>query len=83
MEELFQLMDEFERRNNISIFLNLFSDGTGQVLEFWDDDVVFTFESTTQLQKFLKEGRLKLKNGLSVKPVQVINIEIFKNITQS
>jgi len=74
MNELFELMEEFEKRNNISVYLDLCSDGSGNIKEFWDNELIKSFDKVTELVEFLKNGKLKLvEDGRSVSPIQIIN----------
>jgi len=74
MDELFKLIDEFEKRNNISVFLELCSDGSGCIREFWDNEKIKHFDKVSELLEFLKNGKLKLaEDGRSVSPIEIIN----------
>lgn len=69
MEEILKLMNDFEKRNNMSIAFTMYKDGSYSVNEFWDEDVLNEGNSIEELKKFLKETRYKLdENGLSYKP---------------
>ena len=71
MEKTLQLIKGFEKRNNISIFLELHGDGSGEVLEFWEGDELSEFNSIDQLHGFLKNTQYKLdKYGRCLNPIQ-------------
>lgn len=72
MGDLLELMQEFEKRNNTSISLDLCSDGSGTLKEFWDGDEIKSFESSFELRSFLANGKLKMKDGRSVKPIKIV-----------
>jgi len=46
MGDLLELMQEFEKRNNTSISLDLCSDGSGSLKEFWGGDEIKSFENS-------------------------------------
>lgn len=73
MGDLLELMQEFEKRNNTSISLDLCSDGSGILKEFWDDEKIKLFENSSELRSFLANGKLKMKDGRSVKPIKIID----------
>lgn len=72
MEDLLELMQEFEKRNNTSISLDLCSDGSGTLKEFWDGDEIKTFKNSSELRSLLANAKLKMKNGRSVKPIKIV-----------
>lgn len=72
MGELLELMQEFEKRNNISISLDLCSDGSGALKEFWEGTEIKSFENSSELRSFLDNGKLKMKDGRSVKPIKIV-----------
>jgi hypothetical protein len=72
MEDLLKLMDEFEKRNNTSISLDLCSDGSGTLKEFWDGDEIKSFENSSELFSFLEKGKLKMLDGRSVNPIEIV-----------
>jgi hypothetical protein len=72
MEDLLKLMDEFEKRNNTSISLDLCSDGSGTLKEFWDGDEIKSFENSSELFCFLEKGKLKMLDGRSVSPIEIV-----------
>ena len=74
MEELLSFMESFERRNNISISIEINSDGSGNLKEFWDGEEIKPFDNFAELTTFLENGKLKMENGSSIKPI-VIDIQ--------
>jgi len=73
MEDFLKLMEDFEKRNNTSVFLELCSDGSGCIKEFWDDEKIKKFDKISQLLEFLKNGKLKLADdGRAVSPIEII-----------
>jgi len=72
MNYLLELMQEFERRNNTSIGLELFSDGSGQLKEFWEQEKIIEFKNSSELRSFLANANLKMKDGRSVKPIKIL-----------
>lgn len=74
MENIPVLMKAFEERNNLSISVNLESDGHGMVVEFWRDECVFDFTDPSDLVKKLKSIDLELdEKGLCYSPVRILN----------
>lgn len=72
MGDLLELMQEFEKRNNTSISLDLCSDGSGTIKEFWEGSEIRMFVNSSELRAFLANGKLKMKDGRSVKPIKVV-----------
>jgi len=74
MKDTLKLMQEFETRNNINVTLEINSDGSGNVRNFWDEEIIKTFDSTDQLESFLANGKLKqFKDGYCARPIEIIN----------
>lgn len=72
MEEILKLLEEFEKRNNISAFINLHSDGSSSIQEFWKDDILFSGGSIDELRTFLINTQYKLdENGRCISPVEL------------
>lgn len=69
MEKLIQLIDEFEKRNDISIIFTLHSDGSMGIQEFWDKEFLYSSgKNLESIEKYLKETLIpKGKNHLSIK----------------
>lgn len=73
MEELKELLKDFEKRNNISVMITIFSDGSWTLNEFWDADNIKAGLNTDGYKDFLKNANLKKdENGLSVKPIEIL-----------
>jgi hypothetical protein len=73
MKTTLKLINEFEERNNISISLVLQGDGSCSLQEFWDYEVIKSFDKIDELHTFLENGNLKKdKKGLSISPIQIV-----------
>lgn len=74
MEKTLQLIENFEKRNNISIVVTFYSDGSGTVSEFWDYEELKQFNTIYDLQKFLMNTQYKLadEDGRCLSPVQEV-----------
>lgn len=71
--ELKELLKDFEKRNNISVMITIFSDGSWTLSEFWDADNIKAGLNTDDYKDFLKNANLrKDENGLSVKPIEIL-----------
>ena len=53
MEKTLQLIKNFEKKNNISIAVTLYGDGSGTVSEFWDNEELTEFKNIDDLHNFL------------------------------
>lgn len=74
MKELLHLINNFEKRNNISTTLILQSDGSGHLEEFWDEETIFDFEDTDNMTHLLKNIQLLInEDGYCSKPIQIVN----------
>ena len=74
MIETLKLINEFEERNNISVSLILHGDGSCSLQEFWDYEVIKSFDKIDELHIFLKNALLKKdKDGISVSPIVVVS----------
>ena len=72
MDTIIKLMNEFEKRNNISISLTLHSDGSGIVEEFWDREELFQFKNYSDLYENLFTVNYELdENGICYSPVRL------------
>ena len=68
-------MIAFEQRNNLSITLDLCTDGSGLVREFWDEDVLFRFDTPEDLEDKLDNIQYQLdENGYCISPVQELGV---------
>ena len=75
MKEIIELMERFEIRNNISITLNLFSDGSSSIEEFWDQEVLNASDTIEELIEFLENTNyMKSEDGRCIKPCQICQI---------
>ena len=53
MEKTLQMITDFEKRNNISIAVTFYGDGSGTVSEFWDCKQLKEFKTVNDLHKYL------------------------------
>lgn len=74
MEKTLQLIKNFEKRNNISIAVTFYGDGSGTVSEFWDYEELKEFKTVDDLYKFLMNTQYKLadEDGRCLSPVQEV-----------
>ena len=73
MEKFLGLINDFEKRNNISIYVEIHADGSSCVLEFWRDEKLTSAHSTEELYKFLLETSYALdENGRCNFPATLI-----------
>lgn len=71
MEKSLQLINLFEKKNNISVTIILCSDGSGTVNEFWNDEELKEFRNIDALHEFLNNTQYKLdSDGICLSPVQ-------------
>lgn len=69
-KKLQKIMQEFEKRNNISIYLEIHSDGSGQAYEAWHETSLIEFSTEMQMLHFLRKTKYKLdERGLCISPV--------------
>jgi len=74
MKKTLKLMEDFNNRNNISVFLEIYIDGSGIIREFFDEEEIKNFDSIDQLESFLANGKLKqFKDGYCARPIEIIN----------
>ena len=73
MEKTVQLMTNFEKRNNISIAVTFYSDGSSSTEEFWDNEQLNESKNIDELHKFLMNTQYKLDDidGRCISPVQI------------
>ena len=69
-QEFLDLIKEFEKRNNISVVVQLCSDGSGTIFEFWDESELEQFNSLDHLVHILEFVSYRKENGLCVHPVE-------------
>lgn len=74
MKKTLQLIKNFERRNNISIAVTFYGDGSGTVSEFWYCEELKEFKTIDDLHKFLMNTQYKLadEDGRCLSPVQEV-----------
>ena len=74
MDKIFELIGNFEKRNNISIAITFHGDGSGNVSEFWDFEELKEFKNVDELYYFLKNTQYRLsdENGRCLSPVQEV-----------
>lgn len=58
--EILKLITAFEERNNLSIGLTLFGDGSGRIKGFWDQREIKEFESEDELRAYLVDTQYEL-----------------------
>ena len=76
MKEFLELMQTFEKRNNISIVWELCSDGSSHFEELWSDEVLLICETINEAIDFLKNTNYELdKNGRCYSPVRIKTIQ--------
>lgn len=74
MSSIEQLLTAFEKRNNISVELRIYSDLSGSLNEFWDGEQIFEFQGLTTLELKLTTTNLELdENGLCYSPFRFKN----------
>lgn len=70
MKEIIELIKEFEKKNNISIALTIFSDESFIIEEFWDEETLKEGKSSKEFKEFLKNTQyLKCEKGKCFSPV--------------
>ena len=73
MKDTLELLNEFEDRNNISTTIEINGDGSGNLREFWDEEIIKEFDNLEDLNSFLVNGNLKKDDdGCSIKPIQIL-----------
>jgi hypothetical protein len=73
MKTTLQLVKNFEKRNNISVAINFYSDGSGEIRDFWDDEVLESFDSADHLHNVLKSTQYELaEDGICLFPVRKV-----------
>lgn len=73
MEKTLQLIKNFEKRNNISIAVTFYSDGSSITEEFWDNEKLNESKTVEELHTFLMNTQYKLDDadGRCFSPVQI------------
>jgi len=59
MEDTLKLMKEFEQKNNTLISIEICSDGSGNIIEFWDGEIIKVFNNLKSLNLFLLNSKFK------------------------
>ncbi|NOQ49707.1 MAG: hypothetical protein GQ553_03470, partial [Nitrosomonadaceae bacterium] len=73
MDELKQLIKNFEKRNNMSITVTIYGDGSGTVVEFWEEDELKEYSNTKELRSFLQDTQYELdEKGKCISPVTTV-----------
>lgn len=83
MNDVVILAKDFEKRNNLSIAITLFSDGSGNVEEFWNNEKLLDkFKNIEELTDFLKRTEYQLDDkGLCLSPVRLKKkLSMFENL---
>lgn len=74
MEKTLSLMKAFEKRNNLSTYFTLCSDGSGTLFEFWDEEKLVQFVNVEELNTFLTITNYKKSDdGKCLSPVVILN----------
>lgn len=72
MEELLKLLNDFEERNNISVHMELCSDGSGTLREFWHEELLINFPVADDLIGYLINTSYELNEaGECISPVKI------------
>ena len=72
MRKILQLIKNFEKRNNISISITIFGDGSAHVDEFWDEERLCSAECEGDLIQFLMNTQYRLdEDGRCFSPVEL------------
>lgn len=69
MKEITMLLEQFERRNNLSTASLVYSDGSSSLSEFQDYDLIVEAKTIEEMENFLKNTQLQLdEDGKCLKP---------------
>ncbi len=74
MKKTLQLINNFEKRNNINIAITFFGDGSFWIEEFWDNEKLNESKNVEELHNFLKNTQYQLDNGICISPVQITGL---------
>lgn len=82
MKKTLKLIRNFEKRNNISIAVTFYSDGSSSTEEFWENEKLNESETVKELHQFLINTQYKLDkaNGRCISPVQLVSQPINNTI---
>ena len=76
LDNILVSMNDFEKRNNVSISIEMFSDGSWNVTEFWDEEPIKRGDDLESLITYLNTAKYKIaKNGRCIRPMQRIDLE--------
>lgn len=76
MKELLKKMNEFESRNNLSIDVILFSDGSFSIREYWDEEEFIGGSTTEELMGILDNMNCqRAADGRCIKPIIILKEE--------
>lgn len=76
MEKILGLINSFEERNNLSVSMVIHSDGSGHIMEFWDNEEIFSFDNMHDFEHKASSINLKKdEKGLSLSPIEIIKDE--------
>ncbi len=75
MEKTIQLIKNFETRNNLSIAVTFYSDGSSGTEDFWDNEKLNESKTLEDLHTFLSNTQYKLSEdeGRCLSPVQLVD----------
>lgn len=72
MEKYFKLIKDFEHRNNLSVYVTFYGDGSCSLHEFWQEELLSEFENFQELEDYLLTINYeKSGNGLCLSPVVI------------
>ena len=73
MDKLIENIQHFEKRNNVSAIVVVYSDGSNEVKEFWDSENLASFKDMKSLHEFLENATYKMsENGRMISPSKLI-----------
>lgn len=73
MQKLIENIKRFEERNNASVILVFYSDGSNEVKEFWDSETFAGFDNTEKLHEYLERATYKMSdNGRMISPAKLV-----------
>lgn len=73
MERTLKLLNNFEKRNNISTTLVIHSDQSGYLDEYWEEETLKSFKTINELEEFLKGTQYEMTDcGICISPVRIV-----------
>jgi hypothetical protein len=73
MDKLIENIQHFEKRNNVSAIVVVYSDGSNEVKEFWDSENFASFKDMKSLHEFLENATYKMsENGRMISPSKLV-----------